>query len=57
MPFCLMNGNPNTKRQIRKNRYAAPLLKKEDWTVSIQGMAFFKKACEIRVEDAGSMHS
>ncbi len=38
-------------RQIRKNRYAAPLLKKEDWTVSLWGMAFFKKTCVVKVEE------
>ncbi len=40
--------------QIRKNRYATPLLKKEDWKVSLWGMAFFKKTCAIRTEEAKS---
>ena len=39
-------------RQIRTNRYAADLLKNEDLKVSLWGMAFFKKSCEIRVEEA-----
>ncbi len=42
--------------QIRKNRYAAPLLKKEGWHVSLWGMAFFKKTCVLRVE-AGVLNS
>ncbi len=42
--------------QIKKERYAAPLLKKKDWKVSIWGMAFFKKTCIVRVE-AGSLQS
>ena len=37
--------------QIKKNRYAAPLLKKKDWSVSVWGMAFFKKSCVLRVEE------
>ena len=38
-------------RQIRTNRYAADLLKNEDLKVSLWGMAFFKKSCELRVEE------
>ncbi len=37
--------------QIKTNRYAAPLIRKKGWKVSLWGMAFFKKTCILRVEE------
>ena len=37
-------------QQIKTNRYAAPLIRRKGWKVSLRGMAFFKKTCVLRVE-------
>ncbi len=37
--------------QIKTNRYAAPLIRKKGWKVSLWGMAFFQKTCMLRVEE------
>ena len=38
-------------RQIKEKQYAAPLLKRKGWKVSLWGMSFFKKTCVLKVEE------
>ena len=38
-------------QQIKTNRYAAPLIRRKGWKVSLWGMAFFKKTCALRTEE------
>ncbi len=37
-------------QQIKANRYAAPLIRKKGWKVSLWGMAFFQKTCVLKTE-------
>ena len=41
-------------QQIKTNRYAAPLIRRKGWKVSLWGMAFFKKNCVLKVEEGVS---
>ena len=41
-------------QQIKTNRYAAPLIRRKSWKVSLWGMAFFKKNCVLKVEEGVS---
>ncbi|MDO4839227.1 MAG: PD-(D/E)XK nuclease domain-containing protein [Desulfovibrionaceae bacterium] len=38
--------------QIKTNKYAAPLIRKKGWKVSLWGMAFFQKTCVLKTEVA-----
>ena len=38
-------------QQIKTNRYAAPLIRRKGWKVSLWGMAFFKKNCVLKTEE------
>ncbi len=43
-------------QQIKTNRYAAPLIRKKGWKVSLWGMAFFQKTCVLKTE-VGKLNS
>ena len=43
-------------QQIKTNRYAASLIRKNGWKVSLWGMAFFQKTCVLKTEE-GKLNS